>query len=60
MKDMFFDSHNNIDHIWTLSEPYGARDWWPCKDDPSDKADSVDIKILSLVVFLFYLNAMVV
>ncbi len=40
-----FDSHNNIDHIWTLSEPYGARTWWPCKDDPSDKADSVDIII---------------
>lgn len=29
--------------IWTLSEPYGARDWWPCKDLNSDKADSVDI-----------------
>ncbi len=38
-----FDTHNNINHVWTLSEPYGARDWWPCKDDPSDKADSVDI-----------------
>ena len=35
------------DHVWTLSEPYGARDWWPCKDDPSDKADSMDI-IISL------------
>jgi aminopeptidase N len=31
--------------IWTLSEPYGARDWWPCKDHPSDKADSVDVLI---------------
>jgi aminopeptidase N len=30
---------------WTLSEPYGARDWWPCKDHPSDKADSVDIRV---------------
>ena len=29
--------------IWTLSEPYGAKDWWQCKDHPSDKADSVDI-----------------
>ena len=38
-----FDMHNNIHHVWTLSEPYGARDWWPCKDDPSDKADSVDV-----------------
>jgi aminopeptidase N len=31
--------------IWTLSEPYGARDWWPCKDHPQDKADSADIRV---------------
>jgi aminopeptidase N len=29
--------------IWSRSEPYGAKDWWPCKDHPSDKADSVDV-----------------
>ena len=40
-----FDEHLNIPHIWTLSEPYGSREWWPCKDDPSDKADSADIFI---------------
>ena len=40
-----FDNHLNIDHVWTLSEAYCARSWWPCKDDPSDKADSVDIKV---------------
>jgi aminopeptidase N len=22
----------------TLSQPYGARSWWPCKDTPDDKA----------------------
>jgi aminopeptidase N len=31
--------------IWTLSEPYGSPVWWPCKDDPNDKADSVYIKV---------------
>ena len=31
--------------IWSLSEPYGAKDWWPCKDQPSDKADSLDVWI---------------
>ena len=31
--------------VWSLSEPYGAPDWWPCKDDPSDKIDSVDVWI---------------
>jgi aminopeptidase N len=37
--------HNNYPIIWTLSEPYGARDWWPCKDTPGDKADSSDVWI---------------
>lgn len=32
-------------YAWTLSEPYGARDWWPSKDHPSDKADSVRISV---------------
>ena len=27
----------------TLSEPYSTPEWWPCKDTPADKADSVDI-----------------
>ncbi|MBT3229467.1 MAG: T9SS type A sorting domain-containing protein [Candidatus Marinimicrobia bacterium] len=31
--------------ISTLSEPYGARSWWPCKDVPTDKADSVRISV---------------
>ena len=31
--------------IWTNSQPYDARDWWPCVDYPSDKADSMDIII---------------
>ncbi len=31
--------------ISTLSEPYGARTWWPCKDVPTDKADSIRIAI---------------
>ncbi|MCA9751884.1 MAG: T9SS type A sorting domain-containing protein [Gemmatimonadetes bacterium] len=31
--------------IWSLSEPFGAREWWPCKDHNDDKADSVDITI---------------
>lgn len=24
--------------VWSLSEPEGARTWWPCKDRPDDKA----------------------
>ena len=40
-----FDEHNGEPMIWSLSEPYGARDWWPCKDTPNDKADSVNISL---------------
>jgi aminopeptidase N len=38
-----FSSNGNSPWVWSLSEPYGAKDWWPCKDHPGDKADSVDI-----------------
>lgn len=31
--------------LWTLAEPYGARDWWPCKQALTDKIDSIDIII---------------
>ena len=40
-----FDTVYNKPMISTLSEPYGARDWWPCKDTPLDKADSVNISV---------------
>ncbi len=40
-----FDQFASLPMIWTLSEPFGARDWWPCKDTPADKADSVDLRI---------------
>ncbi|MBT3254016.1 MAG: T9SS type A sorting domain-containing protein [Candidatus Marinimicrobia bacterium] len=31
--------------IWTKSQPYDARKWWPCIDYPRDKADSLDIVV---------------
>ncbi len=31
--------------LWTLSEPYGAKGWWPCKQDLIDKIDSIDVYI---------------
>lgn len=42
--DSFVQStHNGAPIIWTLSEPFGARDWWPCKQDLNDKIDSIDV-----------------
>jgi len=40
-----FGDLNGTAYAWSLSEPYGAREWWPCKDHPSDKADSVRVAI---------------
>lgn len=35
--------HNGTPIIWTLSEPFGARDWFPCKQSLNDKIDSIDV-----------------
>ena len=39
--------HSGIPIIWTLSEPYGAMEWWPCKQSLLDKIDSIDIIVTS-------------
>jgi aminopeptidase N len=39
------NTHAGTPVIYTLSEPFGARDWWPCKQDLNDKIDSFDIYI---------------
>jgi len=40
LKGFWFDGG-----VYTLSEPYAAQTWWPCKDDPNDKLDSVKISV---------------
>ena len=37
--------NSNVPILWTLSEPYGAKGWWPCKQDLIDKVDSIDVFI---------------
>ena len=36
-------NHGGVPVLWTLSEPYGAMEWWPCKQSLIDKIDSIDI-----------------
>lgn len=38
-------AHNGAPALWTLSEPYGASDWWPSKNDLTDKIDSIDVYV---------------
>ncbi len=44
---VFFEDHgpSDIPVMWTLSEPYSARHWWPCKQSLNDKIDSIDVYI---------------
>lgn len=35
--------HNGTGIIWTLSEPYGAKSWWPTKQDLNDKIDLTEV-----------------
>lgn len=45
LQSFSFDSQNGYPLISTLSEPFGAPTWWPCKDDNRDKADSLQVTI---------------
>lgn len=36
---------NGQNYIYTLSESYEDRDWWPCKADMQDKIESMDITV---------------
>ncbi len=40
-----YDNHATGPVIHTLSEPYGAPFWWPCKQTLNDKIDSIDIYV---------------
>lgn len=40
-----YDFHATGPSVHTLSQPYGASYWWPCKQTLSDKVDSMDIII---------------
>ena len=39
------DTHSGTAVMWTLSEPFGAMEWWPCKQDLNDKINSIDVYI---------------
>jgi Peptidase family M1 domain/Peptidase M1 N-terminal domain len=42
---MGFDNKGGYPICFTSCEPYFSRNWWPCKDTPEDKADSLDMYI---------------
>jgi aminopeptidase N len=38
-------THGATPVLWTLSDPFGSQDWWPCKNGLGDKIDSIDVII---------------
>jgi aminopeptidase N len=44
-------THSGVPILWTLSEPFGARDWWPCKQDLNDKVNSIDVYIKAPITY---------
>lgn len=51
------DEHDGTPVMWTLSEPFGARDWWPCKQDLNDKVDEgIDFYITAPTIYTSVAN----
>ncbi len=53
-----FRGNDSIPIIWTLSQPYGARDWWPCRQVLGEKIDSVVIELSIAKPYLGIANGM--
>ncbi|MFA5815511.1 MAG: M1 family aminopeptidase [Bacteroidales bacterium] len=45
MGSFSLSKHDGVPILYTLSEPYGAKDWWPCSQGLNDKIDSVHLVI---------------
>ncbi len=37
--------HDSVPILFTISQPYGAKNWWPCKQNLNDKIDSISIEV---------------
>ena len=53
-------THNGAPIIYTLSEPFGAKEWWPCKNGLNDKADSIDMLITNPPIYQASSNGVMV
>ena len=51
-------AHAGVPVTWTLSEPYGSMEWWPCKNGLNDKADSLEIIITTPDAYTSSTNGM--
>ncbi|MEW5677469.1 M1 family aminopeptidase [Flavobacterium enshiense] len=49
-------THSGTPVLYTLSEPFGAKDWWPCKQDLTDKVESIDVHITAPSTYISVAN----
>ena len=45
------DQHATGPILWTLSEPYGSKEWWPCHQDLNDKIDTLDVFVTTASMY---------
>ncbi len=50
--------HSNGPVLWTLSEPYGDKEWWPCQSNLNNKIDSIDITVKTPKPYLVASNGL--
>lgn len=51
-------THVGTPVLWTLSEPYGSMNWWPCRNGLDDKADSIDAIITTPEAYFASFNGL--
>jgi aminopeptidase N len=51
-------THNGIPIIWTLSEPFGAKDWWPCKQSLNDKIENLEVYLTAPSQYICVANGL--
>lgn len=59
-RGMFFQTISGNPLCYTMCSPFGARYWWPCKDYPLDKPDSVDIYVDCPIAYKLASNGVIV
>lgn len=52
------EPHEGVPALWTLSQPYGASDWWPCQNTLTDKIDSLDVYVVGSAQYIGVSNGM--
>ncbi len=52
------EPHEGVPALWTLSQPYGASDWWPCQNTLTDKIDSLDVYVVGPAQYIGVSNGM--